>query len=86
MIPSREDSDNYQAIQYQGAAKTLASCGACHSGSRGESGNFLEQHGNGKTPSACNVCHTGFTNPSQDRWPHAFQWKDRKGVGKVSGD
>lgn len=86
MVPSREESDNYQATQYQGAAKTLGSCGACHRGSRGGSGNFLVEHGSGGRPSACDVCHTGFTNPSQDRWPHAFQWKDRAGVGTVSGD
>ncbi len=86
MVPSREASDNYEAIQYQGAAKTLASCGACHASSRGENGNFLDEHGTGKTRSACNVCHTGFTNPSTDRWPHAFQWKDRAGTGTVRGN
>lgn len=34
MVPSRVSSDNYQAIQYQGVAKSIGSCGGCHDGSR----------------------------------------------------
>lgn len=84
MVPSREDADNYPVIQYQGAAKTLSSCAACHAGSRGPGGDFLEHHGNGRTRSACNVCHTGFSSASQERWPHAYQWKDRDANGPTA--
>jgi len=44
MVPSREDSDNYQALQYQGftgKVKTLGSCGVCHESSRGGGGDLL---------------------------------------------
>jgi hypothetical protein len=76
MTPSRVASDNYQMLQYQSTAKSLGSCGVCHSGSRGEgSGGFQGQHGNGS--SACGVCHTGFVNPVTGNWPHGFQWKNR---------
>ena len=35
MVPSNLASDNYQAMQYQGAAKSLGDCGVCHTTSRG---------------------------------------------------
>lgn len=79
MFPSREASDNYQAIQYQGRAKAIGSCGACHEHSRGEGSNeFLEEHGgtNPENLSACNICHTSVT-ANTGQWPHSFQWKNR---------
>jgi hypothetical protein len=76
MTPSRVASDNYQMLQYQNGAKSLGSCGVCHSGSKGAgSHEFIAQHGKGG--SACDVCHTGFVNPITDNWPHAFQWQNR---------
>jgi hypothetical protein len=78
MVPSREASDNYQAIQYQNKAVTIGSCGACHGSSKGEGlGEFGEEHGgaNGRR-SACNVCHTQVpVEPT--KWPHAFKWQAR---------
>ncbi len=81
MVPSRETSDNYQALQYQGAEKSIASCGACHDQSHGEgSGEFLGTHG-GTSPgehSACSVCHTDFLDGGTiSKWPHGFLWKAR---------
>ncbi len=76
MVPSSQDSDNYQAIQYQGAAKSLGSCGVCHAGSKGGGlGEFLEEHGGGGT--ACGVCHTVVTTVDAAKWPHQYQWKNR---------
>ncbi len=79
MVPSREASDNYQAVQYQGVAKSIGSCGGCHSGSRGAgASDFLSTHGgSGETPSACNVCHTGITANDTSKWPHQYQWHNR---------
>lgn len=78
MVPSRESKDNYQAMQYQGAAKSISSCGGCHNGSRvSGSSDFLSTHGNGSTPSACNVCHTGITSADMSKWPHQYQWHNR---------
>ncbi len=81
MVPSTQASDNYQAIQYQSKAKTIGSCGVCHSGSKGESGeinNFGGEHGgtNPDQKTACNICHTA-TPTSRDKWPHKYQWKNR---------
>jgi hypothetical protein len=78
MHPSREAADRYQPMQYQQAAMTIGSCGACHDNSRGGGGDgFGETHGGaGGRPTACRVCHTAVpTNTGQ--WPHAFQWKGR---------
>lgn len=78
MVPSREASDNYQALQYQSRAKSIGSCGVCHAGSRGAvSGDFIEHHGPGGQPTACNVCHTALTNSFTGNWPHQFQWRNR---------
>jgi len=78
MVPSGQDSDNYQAIQYQGAALSLGSCAVCHSRSRGAGlGEFLEQHGGTRHPSACGVCHTTITTTNTALWPHRFEWKNR---------
>jgi hypothetical protein len=79
MIPSREETDNYQAKQYQNKAVTIGSCAVCHTGSKGEgSQEFSEQHG-GSSPeqtTACNVCHTSVSGNTA-AWPHAYQWKNR---------
>jgi len=77
MVPSREEADNYQAIQYQGKALTIGSCGVCHDSSRGGgSSEFLEEHGSGR-PTACNVCHTEVTSDDTSLWPHQYQWIGR---------
>jgi hypothetical protein len=81
MVPTTQDSDNYQAIQYQNVAKTLGSCGVCHEGSRGEQSeiqDFSEKHGgpNPQVRTACNVCHTS-VSATTSKWPHAYQWKNR---------
>lgn len=83
MVPSREAADNYQALQYQHAARTIGSCGACHASSRGASeGNFAEVHAGpgAEHSSACNVCHTQ-VSADTSHFPHAFQWKNRPGSG-----
>jgi hypothetical protein len=80
MVPSREASDNYQAIQYQGARRVsvLGSCHACHGNSRGDgSGGFNSEHGPGRRASACNTCHTAPTANNLALWPHGFTWKSR---------
>ena len=81
MVPSREASDNYQALQYQNAAVTLGSCAACHDSSKGEDdiGEFAEKHG-GSNPdeeTACHVCHTVVHTDRTD-WPHGFDWNARQ--------
>lgn len=80
MVPSRVVTDNYQALQYMGKAKTIGDCGVCHQTSRGggDLGDFAETHGgaNPQVANTCFVCHTAIsTNTSL--WPHAFQWKSR---------
>lgn len=81
MVPSTQASDNYQAIQYQGKAKTIGSCGVCHHGSKGESGEIGEyggKHGgtNPDQKNTCNICHTA-TPTQTSKWPHKYQWKNR---------
>jgi len=79
MVPSREDSDNYQAVQYQGKSLSIGSCGVCHSNSKGKgTDEFMEAHG-GSNPehnNACHICHTSLT-ANTGSWPHAYQWKAR---------
>ncbi len=78
MVPSREASDNYQALQYQSKAVTIGSCGACHTGSKGlGTGEFLSEHGSNGRPTACNICHTAITTINTTVWPHQYQWKNR---------
>ena len=89
MVPSNQAADNYQAIQYTGAAKTIGDCGACHNSSRGAGGNvgeFNEEHGgtNPQMLNACHVCHTNISSNTAS-WPHQFQWKNRQGVGSAQG-
>jgi predicted CxxxxCH...CXXCH cytochrome family protein len=87
MVPSRVDIDNYQSKQYQNYAKSIGSCGACHSTSKGEGlGDFLEAHGSGGRPNACYVCHTAITTTNTANWPHQFQWKATTGSGVVTSD
>ena len=82
MVPTSQASDNAQAIQYQGKAKALGSCAACHDSNRGEGfAGWAQEHGNGGRASACNICHTGFTDPQQAKWPHQFQWQARGSTG-----
>ncbi len=78
MVPSRVASDNYQAIQYQGKALSIASCAVCHSGSKGAGlGEFLEEHGGTSHPSACGVCHTTIDTINTTLWPHHYEWTNR---------
>ena len=78
MVPSNLASDNYQAIQYQGVAKSLGDCGVCHTTSRGGGADFAGEHAAEGRTSACNICHTGFLNAGNiTNWPHQFQWKAR---------
>jgi hypothetical protein len=78
MVPSNQPKDNYQAMQYQNAAKTLGDCGICHTTSRGGGSNFTEEHVAEGKLSACNICHTGFINAGNlSNWPHEFTWKAR---------
>ena len=80
MMPSNQDSDNYQGIVYQNKAKTIASCGVCHQNSKGgtTSDKFSQVHG-GTSPAKTNACHICHTSVSSDtaKWPHMFQWKKR---------
>ncbi len=76
MVPSRIESDNYQAIAYQGKAVTIGSCAACHEDSKGDDLNeFQGEHG-GNNPehrNTCHVCHTVISS-TPTRWPHSFKW------------
>ena len=38
MVPTTQASDNYHAVQYQGKAKALGSCAACHDSNKGGNG------------------------------------------------
>jgi hypothetical protein len=82
MVPSLKDVDNYQAMQYQpysNSPKTLGSCGACHSSSRGEDdlGEYAEAHGGSKPEkeNGCFICHTS-VEVTIAKWPHAFTWQN----------
>ena len=82
MVPSLKDVDNYQAMQYQPyskSPKTLGSCGACHSSSRGEDDleENAEVHGGSKPEkeNGCFICHTS-VKTDISRWPHSFTWKN----------
>ncbi len=88
MVPSSQASDNYQSNQYQGASKTIASCGACHSSSRGAGlSDYLEEHGylNPQRQNGCNICHTQITTTNTTNWPHQFQWKDSNSTSSGGG-
>ena len=79
MVPTTQQADNYQALQYQGKAVSIGSCAACHPDSKGEDLNeYGEAHGgsNPETYNACFICHTS-VNTDTAKWPHGFQWKQR---------
>ena len=83
MIPSRESTDNYQAIQYQDESVTIGSCAACHGSSKPEGGDlheFREKHAgtNPERRSACAVCHTALpADVASTSFPHQFEWTSR---------
>jgi len=53
MIPSQKDIDNYQAKQYQNAAKVIGVCSVCHDNAKGGGINdYGDVHGGGG-PTAC---------------------------------
>jgi hypothetical protein len=90
MTPTNILTDNYQSLEYEGAAKAIGSCGACHQTSRGggELGDYPEEHGgtNPRVPNSCNVCHTSVTSTDTTKWPHSFQWQSTQGTGSARGD
>jgi hypothetical protein len=49
MVPTSQQADNYQALQYQGKTVPMADCAACHRTSKGGgNGNlkeYMETHG-----------------------------------------
>ena len=77
-VPSENEDDNGQALQYQNKAVALGSCRVCHSNSKGGGlTGIVEAHG-GDRPTACMVCHTGpirTNNPYE--YPHRFQQRKR---------
>ncbi|MDA8170156.1 MAG: cytochrome c3 family protein, partial [Nitrospiraceae bacterium] len=87
MVPSNQASDNYQAIQYQGKAKTIGSCGVCHDSSRGGGSisDFSETHAgpNPEHMTACNICHTAVSTDTSE-WPHAYQWRNSNVTGSTN--
>jgi hypothetical protein len=87
MIPTNQvagypNADSYQSLQYQGftgRAKSIGSCGVCHTSSRGnpEIADFAEEHGGSspEQPTGCNACHTA-TPSATPGWPHGFEWSN----------
>jgi hypothetical protein len=81
MVPTNNDKDNYQSMMYQSYAKspkTIASCGTCHSDSRGkynDIGDYMEVHGstNPEKVNGCFICHTN-VSANTANWPHSFTW------------
>jgi hypothetical protein len=81
MVPTSQEADNYQALQYQGKAVPISDCAACHRNSKGESNlrEYLEAHGgtNPERANGCYICHTSVNTADTSQWPHSFQWKNR---------
>jgi hypothetical protein len=81
MVPTSQQADNYQALQYMGKAVPIGDCAACHRNSKGDNnlGEYLEAHGgtNPERANACYICHTSINTNDTGRWPHSFQWKTR---------
>jgi hypothetical protein len=77
-VPSNEESDHYQALQYQNKALTIGSCRVCHSTSKGGGlVDIVSAHG-AERPTSCVVCHTGpITTNNPEFFPHRFQWRRR---------
>ena len=77
-VPTDNDKDGYQSLQYQSKALSLGSCRVCHASSKG--GGLIDvvlAHG-GAQPTACNVCHTaGIQTNNPYEFPHRFQQKRR---------
>jgi hypothetical protein len=78
MVPSLQQTDNAQFVQYQSTAVSLGSCAVCHESSHGEDlEEFGETHaGPGGRTTSCKVCHTE-VHAIVSSWPHAFTWKAR---------
>jgi hypothetical protein len=76
-VPTSQAADNYQSIQYQGKARPIGDCKACHDSTRGGGGidEFAAAH-KGRA-SACSVCHTVAPTANAASWPHQFMWKKR---------
>jgi hypothetical protein len=77
-VPSNQDADNDQAVQYQAKALSLGSCRVCHSRSKGGGLVGVAAAHGGATPTSCAVCHTGpirTNNPVE--FPHRFQFRNR---------
>lgn len=76
-VPTSQAADNYQAIQFQGKARPIGDCKACHDSTRGGGGidEFADAHKNRAT--ACAVCHTAAPAANAADWPHQFMWKKR---------
>lgn len=78
-VPSSQEADNYQFLQYQNKALALGDCKVCHPHSKGGGlMGVVAAHGLGGAPTACGVCHTGpikTTNP--ENFPHRFQQRQR---------
>jgi len=82
MVPSSQQADNYQALQYQGKAVPIGACEVCHRTSKGAGnlGEYLEAHGGTRPEHAnmCYNCHTSVNTADTSKWPHSFQWKSRQ--------
>jgi hypothetical protein len=78
-IPSEEESDNYQFLQYQGKSLALGDCRVCHPTAKGGGlMGVVNTHGPGGRPTACTVCHTGpITTTNPVNFPHRFQQRER---------
>ena len=77
-VPSTKESDNYQAVQYQGKALSLGSCKVCHSTSKGGGLNGIVTAHGGSRPTSCTVCHTGpITTTNPFNFPPRFQQRNR---------
>jgi hypothetical protein len=83
MVPTSQQADNYQALQYQGKAVPMADCAACHrtskGGGNGNLGEYIQTHGGTRPERAngCYICHTAVNTTDTSKWPHSFQWKSR---------
>lgn len=81
-IPSREEGDHYQFLQYQNKALSLGSCRVCHPRAKGGGlMGVVQAHGgtgSGSQPTSCTVCHTGpITTTNPVNFPHQFQQRNR---------
>jgi hypothetical protein len=80
VTPSDLDSDNYQALQYQGWAMALGDCRPCHRSSiyRDISGFNRDHVGTRARESYCNICHTDWSDGvTAEDYPHQYSWQNR---------